>query len=355
MDEIIDLYSDYLISSFGQVTATGLSELMGGQISHDKITRELAGPKQTGRELWHSVKRLVRQMESEEGVLIVDDSIAEKPCSDENELISWHWDHSQDRAVKGINFVTAMYHSQGVSLPVGYELIKKTEQYFDAKTQKMKRRSEVSKNEIALVLIAQSVKNQIPFRTVLADVWYASVENMRFVRKDMNKHFVMPLKSNRKVALSKHDHQHGCYVKVEDLVLEPHAIVQIWLEDLAFPLLLVKQVFTHEDGTTGVLYLVTSDLDLTYDEITALYQKRWNVEPFHKSLKQNASLTQSPAHTPNTQTNHVFAAMCGYVKLEMLKVSTKLNHFALRQRIYVHALQHAFAELQKLKPLKLAA
>lgn len=355
MDEIIDLYSDYLISSFGQVTATGLSELMGGQISHDKITRELAGPKQTGRELWHSVKRLVRQIESEEGVLIVDDSIAEKPSSDENELISWHWDHSQDRAVKGINFVTAMYHSRGVSLPVGYELIKKTERYFDAKTQQMKRRSAISKNEIARELIAQAVKNQIPFRVVLADVWYASVENMRFVRKDMNKHFVMPLKSNRKVALSKHDHLRGCYVKVEDLVLEPHATVQIWLEDLAFPLLLVKQVFTHEDGTTGVLYLVTSDLDLTYDEITPLYQKRWNVEPFHKSLKQNASLTQSPAHTPNTQTNHVFAAMCGYVKLEMLKVSTQLNHFALRQRIYVHALQHAFAELQKLKPLKLAA
>lgn len=43
MDETLDLYSDYLISSFGLVTATGLSELVGGQISHDKITRELAG------------------------------------------------------------------------------------------------------------------------------------------------------------------------------------------------------------------------------------------------------------------------------------------------------------------------
>ena len=49
----MDLYSDYLISSFGQTTATGLSELVGGQISHDKITRTLAGPKRTGRELWH--------------------------------------------------------------------------------------------------------------------------------------------------------------------------------------------------------------------------------------------------------------------------------------------------------------
>ena len=104
-----------------------------------------------------------------------------------------------------------------------------------------------------------------------------------------------------------------------------------------------------------MLYLVTSDLDLTDDEITAIYQKRWNVEPFHKSLKQNASLTQSPAHMPRSQANHFFAAICGYVKLEMLKVSTKFKHFALRHRIYAQALKHAFSELRLLKPLILAA
>jgi hypothetical protein len=355
MDKLLDLYSDFLISSFEQVTATGLSELVGGQISHDKITRELAGPKQTGREFWQVVKSLVRKMESAEGVLIIDDSIAEKPSSDENELICWHWDHSKSQAVKGINFITSLYHSQGVSLPVGYELVKKTEHYFDKKTQTMKRRSAISKNEYARALAEQAVKNQIPFGYVLADVWYASVENMRFVRRKLKKHFVLPLKSNRNVALSKQDQKGGRYVKLEDLVLEEHIPIQIWLEDLAFPVLLIKQIFTNEDDSTGVLYLVTSDLHLTYAEITAIYQKRWNIEPFHKSLKQNASLTKSPAHTPNTQTNHFFAAMCGYVKLEMLKVATHLNHFALRQRIYVHALQHAFEELQKLKPLKLAA
>jgi len=48
-------------------------------------------------------------------------------------------------------------------------------------------------------------------------------------------------------------------------------------------------------------------------------------------------------------------ALCGYVKLEMLKVATHLNHFALRQRIYVQALKQAFFELRLLKPLILAA
>jgi hypothetical protein len=42
MKKEMDLYTDYLLSSFGQVTSTGLSTLLDGRISHDKITRMLS-------------------------------------------------------------------------------------------------------------------------------------------------------------------------------------------------------------------------------------------------------------------------------------------------------------------------
>jgi hypothetical protein len=48
---IADLYSDYLLASFGATTATGLSDLLEGEISHDQVTRYLAGPKKTGKRL----------------------------------------------------------------------------------------------------------------------------------------------------------------------------------------------------------------------------------------------------------------------------------------------------------------
>ena len=60
MNEIAELYSDYLIASFGLTTATGLSELLDGAISHDKITRFLAGQKKTNLDLWLFVKPIVR-------------------------------------------------------------------------------------------------------------------------------------------------------------------------------------------------------------------------------------------------------------------------------------------------------
>jgi hypothetical protein len=37
----LDIYTDYLISSTGQATATGLSSLYDGAISHDQVTRLL--------------------------------------------------------------------------------------------------------------------------------------------------------------------------------------------------------------------------------------------------------------------------------------------------------------------------
>lgn len=354
-NELLDLYSDYLISAFGQTTATGLSALLNGAVSHDRVQRFLAREAQTAADLWRIVKPHVRQMQSADGVMIVDDSIAEKPYTDENEMICWHYDHSKQRSIKGINFVTCLYHSQGLSLPVGFELVRKTQRYIDPKDGKEKRRSDKTKNEMYRDLLAQAVKNQIPFRYVLNDIWFASAENMNFVKLTLKKEFVMPLKGNRKVALSVEAKQQGRYQRVDTLELEPMQPVTVYLEGVAFPLLLIKQVFTNEDGSTGIQYLVTSDTTLDGNGIAAIYQKRWNVEPYHKSLKQNASLEKSPTQTVTTQTNHFFAALCGYIKLELLKGNTKLNHFALKAKLYLHALHAAYAQLQELKPVQLAA
>lgn len=354
-DQLLDLYSDYLISAFGLTTATGLSALLSGEISHDRVQRFLASQAQTSADLWRIVKPHVRAIQSDDGVLLVDDSIAEKPYTDENEIICWHYDHAQQRTVKGINFVSCLYHNQGISLPVGFELITKTETYTDPKDGKAKRRSTRTKNEIYRDLVQQAVHNQIPVRYVLNDVWFASADNMKWVKTTLKKDFVMPLKANRKVALSAEAKQAGKYQRVDTLELEPMTPITVYLEGVDFPLLLVKQVFTNEDGSTGVLYLVTSDTTLSGEAITTLYHKRWNVEPYHKSLKQNASLERSPTQTVTTQTNHFFAALCGFIKLELLKIATKLNHFALKAKLYLQALQSAYAALQDLSPVRLAA
>ena len=353
--ELLDIYSDYLVSAFGPTTGTGLAELLKGSISHDQVQRFLAGSVLTSADLWQIVKPHVRAIQRDDGVLIIDDSIAEKPYTDENEIICWHYDHAKGRSVKGINFISALYHASGLSLPVGFSLVAKTEHYIDKKDEKQKRRSPKTKNEHYQDLLRQAVRNQIPFQYVMNDVWYASADNMKFIKNEIKKDFIMPIKSNRKVALSLADKQQGRFVSVDTLALEPRTTLEVYLESVDFPLLLVKQVFVNDDGSVGVLYLVSSDTTLTYDLMTTLYQKRWHVEPYHKSLKQNASLQKAPTRTVTTQTNHLFASLCGYVKLELLKGSTKLNHFALKSKLYLQAIQVAFDALQQYRPVRLAA
>ena len=354
-DQLLDLYTDYLISSFGLVTATGLSTLLGGSVSHDKITRFLASRPRTAGDLWRLVKPFVRQVQSADGVMIIDDSIAEKPFSDENDIVCWHYDHAHQRVVKGINFVSCLYHAQEVSLPVGFAVIAKTETYLDKKNGTPKRRSPITKNELYQTLLRHAAQNQIPFRYVLNDIWYSSADNMKFVKNSLKKEFIMPLKANRKVAVGLEAKLQGQFVCVDALVLEPQTRLEVYVEGVDFPIFLVKQIFANKDGSTGVQYLVTSDAELTFDAITTLYQKRWNVEPYHKSLKQHAGLEKSPTHTVTTQSNHLFAALCAFIKLEMLKTSTQLNHFALRAKLYLRALEVAYSTLGALKPVRFAA
>ena len=73
-----ELYTDYLISGNGYATATGLSLLMEGDVSHDQITRFLSKQEYNSKDLWKQVKATVREVESEDACLIFDDTIQEK-------------------------------------------------------------------------------------------------------------------------------------------------------------------------------------------------------------------------------------------------------------------------------------
>ena len=105
MNNIFDLYTDYLQVSTGLVTATGLSDIMDKAVSHDQITRMLNKQENDSKALWLNVKSLVRQHETVDACLIFDDSILHKPHTDENDIVCWHYDHTQSRNVKGINLL----------------------------------------------------------------------------------------------------------------------------------------------------------------------------------------------------------------------------------------------------------
>jgi hypothetical protein len=347
--EHLELYTDYLLSTFGKTTATGLSALVDGQVSHDQVTRFLADKEYTSKELWQEVKPTVRKVEREDAVLIFDDTIQEKPYTDENEVMCWHYDHSKGRAVQGFNLLNCVYHVEDISIPVAFELIRKPLEYCDLKTRKRKRASLVTKNELMRSMLDVCLKNKLEFRFVLFDIWFSSKENMCYIKETLEKDFICALKANRLVAVSAEDYQNNRFISIEDLPWQEETLFTVWLKDVPFPVLIVRQVFVNKDGSTGILYLACSDTTVKREFILTTYQKRWPIEVFHKSLKQNAALGKAPVRRITTQNNHVFAALYAFFKLECLKIKRHLNHFSLRAHLFLKATRVAFDELQVLK------
>lgn len=108
---------------------------------------------------------------------------------------------------------------------------------------------------------------------------------MIFRKKELKRDYILALKSNINIGLSKEDKEIKEYINIE--TLQPGLqTVEICLEELDFPLLLTKQVFKNENDTVGQLYLACSDLNLAYDQTTTIYKKRWGVVEYNKSIKK---------------------------------------------------------------------
>jgi Transposase DDE domain len=359
MENMLDIYTDYLISSTGQTSAMGLSRLLDNALSHDCVTRFLNKETYNSKVLWQSVKLIVRQHESDDACLIFDDSIIEKSYTDENDLISWHWDHAKKRSIKGINLLTGFYvsqkdvHSPFIRLPVCYELILKTVLYCTLKDKKERRKSPVTKNELMQTMIQQCIHNQLKFKYILADSWFASVENMTFIHQK-KKHFIFDMQDNRLAILvsdcPEKPNKNSQWTNIKSLNIPDNTPVAVWLKDMDFPILMTKQIFKDEENNTvGVRFLVSNDFNLTHDDFATIYKKRWSVEEYHKSLKQNVSIAKSPTRTLLTQSNHLYCSIWAYIKLEKLKFQTSLNHFQIKAKIYLKALKAAYAELANIK------
>jgi DDE superfamily endonuclease len=312
---ILELYSDYLLASSGPTTATGLAALVDGRLSHDAITRFLAGGgvEATAKEWWLTVKPLVRRVEAEDGVLIFDDTIIEKPHTDENALVCWHFDHTKGRQVKGVNLLTALYQAgdqaNELSLPVSFELVEKLEWAGPDEKGRLSRHSATTKNERLQRMLRAAVANRLRFGLVLTDVWFASAENMKLIKINLAKDFIMPLKANRKVALSLADKNQGRWKKVDTLDYQEGAVREVWLEAVGFPLLLARQVFKNEDQSEGVRYLVASDTTLGFERLVDLYHRRWKVEEYHKSREAECWCGQvAHAHRGHARAGICFVA-----------------------------------------------
>lgn len=353
MQQLQDIYINFTISSFEKIEMTKLSKLTGK--SHDVFTKHLLlnSSLDDDKRLWKSVKPFLRDYENEDsGCIIIDDMLMHKPWTKVNDVVCWHYDHVLQSMQKGILMLNFHYTDDtGISIPLGYEIITKTEDIWSEEYQKYVKKSLFTKNEIMQdKLNVLHYHNEVKYKYILFDKWFASTKNLVFIEEELKKKFVCPIKSNRKIALTLEERNKGKYVNISTIDMEGGSSRLIYLEGYEKPLRLIKQVVKNgDDGESTYLYLVTNDIDLSFDEVLQIYKRRWKIEEYHKSLKQNLKIEHSPTKIETSQRNHIHLAVLGFIKLEKLRLNYKMNHFAIKEKIYIEALKIAYQKVEELQ------
>ncbi|MHC0449357.1 MAG: IS701 family transposase, partial [Candidatus Lariskella arthropodorum] len=63
----------------------------------------------------------------------------------------------------------------------------------------------------------------------------------------------------------------------------------------------------------------------------------------------NTSLAKSPTKKMRSQANHIFASIVAFCKLEIIKVATATNHFAIKYKFILEANIASMNELINLR------
>ena len=80
----------------------------------------------SSKRLWKIVKPTIREIETEDAIEALDNTIEEKPYTEENEIVGWYHDHSKGRSVKGINLISSLYINDKGKIPLNFMIVKKT-------------------------------------------------------------------------------------------------------------------------------------------------------------------------------------------------------------------------------------
>lgn len=292
-------YIQWLLAAQTNYTCTELEQVAGSGMAHDAPTRMLKRERLTPHLLWKNVKSHV---EKESGYLITDDSVIDKPHTRDLELARWQYSGAHHDVVKGIGLQTLLWTSEDGKqhLPVDYRLYNPVA---DGKT----------KNQHFQDMLHGASYRLLSPEYVLMDSWYTSLDNLKTI-KNLNWHWIGQLRKNRVVNVVAHEK-----TNLEKLDIPPEGM-KVHLKGYGF-ITVFKTVSQHG----RVDYYGTSNLDLTAADVERIYGNRWQIEEYHRGLKQQCGIAKCQARTDRSQRNHIWCAIHTFLVLEIHRIDTGLT------------------------------
>ena len=309
-------YIEYLISTPINYTCTNLSEHLEN-ISHDVISNYLKKSKLTPRDVWELVEKQITN--TTESFLIIDDSVQDKRYSKSIELVKKQYSGAVGGLVRGIGVVNLVHSNGEEHYPIDYRIYDNT---VDGKT----------KNDHFKEMLINTISSKgIKAKRVLFDSWYSSWENLKLINF-LKLFFHTTLKNNRLVSLSK---ETG-YVSLDKIIWSEKDLEQgivVKLKKVPFRVKLFKLVATNG----SIDWLITNELDenLTMQVVKKNNDVRWQIEEFHREIKQyHTSFASCQCRKARSQRNHLACCYQAWISLKVKANLLKTSIYQLRKSLF---------------------
>jgi len=297
----LELYVDFLISSQKQFSGVELSKVSPQEMAHDSVSRWLSQEKLTPKIVWQQSQMMV---DKESGYLIIDDTVLDKPYSQNMALVKKQYSGKHHGIVKGIDLVNMIWTDGSKMIPVDYRIYDPT-------------RDDKTKNDHAREMLKSQEKRGFKPLYVLMDAWFTSVDNLKAIRSK-NWNWIGALKSNRLVSITQ-----GSYLSVSELDWASKHVHKVWLK--AYGFVLVSKIVTQNSDIT---YLATNDLSLeNLKTFKNHYDQRWTIETFHRGIKQCCGVEKCYAVKERSQRNHILCAFLAFLKLEWERIQNSISWY----------------------------
>jgi hypothetical protein len=313
-------YIDFLLATPKVVSATEAARVQPerpNRPAHDAFTRLLHRLEPDPETLWHEVGPLVPRRG---GLLVLDDSVLDKPYARHMGLVGRFWSGKHKRVVQGIDLVTLLWTDGDVLWPCDYRLV-------DPADGKAK-----TKNDHFRDLLAVAKGRGLAPRCVVFDAWYSGKDNLKAIRGH-GWTFLTQVRSNRRVNLDRQGNR-----PVRDWPLAASGTV-VHLE--GFGLIKVFRIVATNGHTE---HWITNDLGMDEGTRLAYAEQAWGIEEYHRGLKQYCGVERAQVRHPDAQRNHIGCALRAFVRLEYHRFTTGVSWLAAKLGIVREAVRSYLAQ-----------
>jgi hypothetical protein len=295
-----DGYIQFLLATPKACSATEAARVQPQQPdapAHDAFTRLLHRIEPDPETLWDEVRPLVEAT----GVLVLDDTVLDKPHAKHMGLVAPFRSGRHKRIVRGINLVTRAWTDGDRVFPTDYRLV-------DPAAQPKR-----TKNDLFAELIPEAHARGFRPSCVCFDSWYSGKENLKVVR-ECSWTFLTQVRCNRTVNPDQTGNRpiQQCAIAATGTVVHLEGFGMV-------------QAFRIDTTNGGTEYGITNDLQMVEVTRRVFAEHAWGIEEYHRGLKPCTGAERCQVRRSRAQMNHIGCAIRAFVRLESHRFRTGIS------------------------------